>query len=169
MTMITTPSAVDANSFVDLTFANAYFTTKFGADNWDTFDNPTKEKLLVSGTEAISVFRFGGTKTIRAQALEWPRKWLSYEDGLLIPDTEIPLNLKKAVCEMAYWIWTEEDRLMSDVEITQIESMKVGPLDVKVSASANIIPLQVEALLRAIGPDVLISTGSGAKVTRIFR
>ena len=169
MTMITTPSAVDANSFTDLTFANAFFATKYGADAWEGFSTTQKEQLLVSGSEAISVFRFGGTKTIRTQALEWPRKWLVYQDGYAIPDNEIPLNLKKAVCEMAFWIWTEEERLMNDTEIMQIESMKVGPLDVKVNPKAIIVPLQVEALLKSIGPGVLISTDAGGTVTRIFR
>ena len=169
MALITTPSATNANSFVDLTFADAFFGTKFNADLWDTFSPQIKERLLVSATEAINVFKFGGTKTLNSQSLEWPRKWLVNQDGSAILDTSIPLNLKKAVCEMAYWIWTEEDRLVSDTEVNQIESMKIGPLDVKVSGKAKVVPPAVEALLSAIGPGVLIGTDNKTSLTRLFR
>lgn len=167
MAIISTPSAENANSFVDLAFAEAFFSTKFGADAWDTFSTPNKEKLLVSATEAVNVYNFGGQKTVRTQALEWPRQFLTDPAGYALSSTDIPLNLKKAVCEMAYWIWTEEDRIMSDNEIRQLESMKVGPLDVKVSAKATVVPVQVEQLLQSIGPDALVGTSKKPTVTRM--
>lgn len=169
MALISTPSATNANSFVDLSFADAYFSTKFGADKWDSFATQDKEKLLVSATNSINVYKFGGSKSERAQALEWPRKYLTDNEGYPLDEVSIPLGVKKATCEMAYWIWTEEDRMVSDVELQQLESMKVGPLDVKISAKASTVPKAVEQLLESVGIDVLVSTTSKPSVVRMCR
>lgn len=164
MAIISTPSAQNANSYIDLSFAESYFTTKFGATAWADFTTAEKEQLCVSATEAINVLKFGGVKSVNAQALEWPRAYLEDSSGFAIPSDSIPANVKKATCEMAFWIWTEEDRMMSDTDLQQLESMSVGPLDLKVNKSPMVLPIKVEQLLSAIGYGVYIGSSSAPAV-----
>jgi hypothetical protein len=60
-------------------------------------------------------------------------------------------------CVLAYWIWTEDDSMLSDTEIQQVDSYKVGPLDVQVNKARVIFPVKVEELLKSIGPGVLVA------------
>ena len=160
MAINSTPSAVDANSYISVAYADSYFATKFGATAWSDFTTAEKEQLCVSATEALNVLKFGGVKSVNAQSLEWPRAYLEDSSGQMISPQAIPANVQKATCEMAYWIWTEEDRMMSDTDLLQLESMKVGPLDLKVGKKPMTIPTKVEQLLHATGPGVYLGSSS---------
>jgi hypothetical protein len=92
----------------------------------------------------------------RTQSLQWPRSYLLDTNGYQL--TGIPEKLKEAVCEMAYWIWSEGDRILSDTEILQVDSYNVGPINVSVNQKRVVLPPAVEALLNSMGPGVLLST-----------
>lgn len=169
MAINSTPSSPDAVSYISVEYANSYFATKFGASAWLDFSDEEKEQLCVSATEELNVLKFGGAKSVNAQALEWPRAYLSDYSGQVISPHAIPANVMKATCEMAFWIWTEEDRMMSDTDLQQLESMKVGPLDLKVSKKPMVLPIKVEQLLSAVGPGAYLGSSVSSNSVRMCR
>lgn len=158
-TFDSTPSGLSANSYASLEQADDYFSSRFRGDSWFEFTDVQKQQLLVSSTRDIDTALFSGYKTIRTQPLEWPRTGLYDREGNAI--TGIPTKLIEAVCELAVWKYSEEDRMLSDIDLQQVESFKAGPLDIKVKASAMVFPIKVEQLLKSIGPQILASAADG--------
>ena len=159
-TLDSTPGSSTSNSYLSVAEADDYFAGRFGADQWMTFTSTQKQQLLVSASKQLDTCVFGGIKSKVIQSLQWPRRGVVDRDGLVISDIIIPSKLKEAVCELAFWIWTEEDRLLSDTDIQQIDTYSVGPMNLTVNKQRIIFPLKVEQLLKSIGPGVLLSTGS---------
>jgi hypothetical protein len=158
-TFDSTVGGTSSNSYLSLTEANDYFGGRFGADEWNNFTDVQKKQLLSTATKKLDAFTFGGIKVGRTQALQWPRTALTDADGYPLNGI-IPQKLKEATCEMAYWIWSEGDRILSDTEILQVDSYNVGPINVSVNQKRVVLPPTVEALLNSIGPGVLLSTKS---------
>ena len=161
-TFDSTSGGPSANSYLSVAEANDYFGGRFGADEWGNFSDTQKKQLLSTATKKLDAASFGGLRKTKTQALAWPRTMVLDQDGYSIAD--IPTKLKEATCEMAYWIWTESDRILSDTEILQVDSYNVGPINVSVNQQRIVFPPNVENLLKSIGPNVLVSTknkGSG--------
>ena len=162
-TFDSTPASSTSNSYLSVTEADDYFAGRFGADKWSTFTNTQKQQLLVTSTKQLDTASFNGRKSKVIQSLQWPRQALVDLDGNALDDTVIPSKLKEATCEMAYWIWTEEDRILSDVEIQQVDTYKVGPLDIQVNKNRIIFPIKAEELIKSIGMSVLVDLNSSSK------
>jgi hypothetical protein len=158
-TFDSTPGSSTSNSYLSVSEADDYFAGRFGSDAWMTFSNAQKQQLIVTASKEIDNASFSGIKSKVIQSLQWPRRGCVDRDGVSIVDTVVPAKLKEAVCEMAYWIWTEEDRLLSDTEIQQVDTYQVGPINVSVNKSRVIFPKKVTELLKAIGIGVLLGIG----------
>lgn len=157
-TFDSTVGGTSANSYLSITEADDYFGGRFGADEWSGFTDTQKKQLISTATKKLDAFTFGGIKLGKTQSLQWPRSAITDIDGYQL--TGIPTKLKEATCEMAFWIWSESDRILSDTEILQVDTYNVGPINVSVNQKRIILPPQVEALLNSIGPGVLLSTKS---------
>jgi hypothetical protein len=161
-----TPSGSTANSYVDQSSADDYFSGRFGADAWFAFTDAQKQQLLVSATRIIDTCIFGGFKAIPLQPLQWPRRNVFNREGR--PIFGMPAKLLEATYELAKWIWEEPDRMLSDNELMQIDTYKVGPLDVKFTGEKYIFPIKVDQLLKAIGPNIVLTTvGNGNASTNV--
>jgi hypothetical protein len=68
--------------------------------------------------------------------------------------------LKDAVCELAIYNLTEEDRLAGQFEIDTMESVEIGPIKYKLKAGAEYMPDFIEDMIEAIGPNVMVDGGS---------
>lgn len=157
-TFDSTPGSSTTNSYLSVTEADDYFAGRFGADKWGEFSSIQKQQLLVTASKKLDTCVFGGVKSKVIQSLAWPRRAVTDIDGYVIPDTVIPNKLKEATCEMALWIWTEEDRLLSDIDLLQVDTYSVGPMNISVNKQRINFPPKVEELLKSIGPGVLLST-----------
>lgn len=166
-TFDSTPSSSVSNSYLSVTEADDYFAGRFGADKWATFTNTQKQQLLVTSTKQLDTAVYGGRRAKQIQSLQWPRFGLADADGYAISDLTIPTKLKEAACEMAYWIWTEEDRLLSDTEILQVDTYKVGPIDVQVNKERIVFPPKVEEMIKSIGPGVLVDASTANTVSSV--
>lgn len=159
------PSSPGFNCYVSVEDATDYFTAKWGADKWtaqeDGFTPAQQQALLVSATRALDVLRFGGQKASSTQPLQWPRSYIEDWDGNQVPSDSIPANLKSATCEMAYWIWTEDDRWFSDTDLGQIKSYQVPAVNVTALGSPERFPNAVSALLDGIGPGAAVTPSNG--------
>lgn len=165
MTIDASPSSATMNAYCQVAFADAYFAFRYGGEDWAGFTDSKKESLIVRATNQLDTWSYGGLRTAELQPLVWPRSGLYNDEGTAYSSATVPVKVQQATCEMALWYWTEEDRYFSDVDLTQLESYKVGPLDVMSKKGALDIPKQVTSLITSMGQGTLLSTGdtSGAK------
>lgn len=89
----------NANSYIDVAFA-----TQFASDRGESFptDQDAVASLIIQGMDYVESLRsrFPGTKTSATQPLAWPRSGTKI-DCADFPDNAIPVELKKAVAQLA--------------------------------------------------------------------
>lgn len=153
-----------ANSYVDLTFASEYFAAR--GTTWPAASpaNADAEAALVRATAYIEAkygASFSGSRVAgREQPLLWPRTGAEDRDGEPIPEDEIPVELKNAVCEAALREYTTPGSLQPDLERGgAIQRVKAGSVEVEYrgDASANTV---FAAIDRAIAPLIAASSSS---------
>jgi len=122
-----------ANSYISAADATTYHAT-YGNTDWPT-DVPTQEQALIIATQACDAlwgaqyesFRLQGT-----QNLLWPR-YQYYDRYLqLRPQTQIPTELKNAVCEMALLYCNGTDLFPQEFKEANLisESTKIGDIQI---------------------------------------
>lgn len=158
-----------ANSYISVEDADEYFGGKWQSSTYDDLDTTSKEQLLVTATRKLETFKFAGDITDPNQALQWPRKDLIDARGIAVPSNTMPRFLNMAVCEMAHWILSEDDRMISDVDLSQVEKFKAGPLDLTFRPQPQEFPQFVLDLLDMISPGVVVSTGKPNSQIRMYR
>jgi hypothetical protein len=145
-------SGVASNSFISLSDANDYFSSRYGVDAWTELNDTDKQKLLVQSTYRLNRERFIGLPTTRSQSLAWPRQYMIDVDGLPLSSTSIPKELKWATCELALYTLTESDRLMNDNELENFKSYEIGLIKLQTNViERDRLPSNVEGLLKRIG------------------
>ena len=103
-------------SYVSLTEANEYFSTRLHADAWAEASDADKEKALAMATKAIDRQPLKGRKTDSAQPLAFPR----------YPDTEIPEVVKEACCEEALAILERGNSQRRKLQQEGVQSFSLG-------------------------------------------
>jgi hypothetical protein len=117
--LITTIGAVDANSYVSLAEASAYFEARLNGEGW--FDAPDlrQTQALLEAAERLDQVNWLGAKVGAIQALAWPRIGVAKRDGADVytyawagswpvsygeqyRTDEIPKVVKNAQCELAF-------------------------------------------------------------------
>ncbi len=105
----------NANSYADVTDADAYFDAHLYASAWTAATTTTKAAALVMATRLVdSQYQFHGYRAHDTQALQWPRERCPDPDRNLVtsttmspvltnfvPSTQVPQPVAFAVCEMA--------------------------------------------------------------------
>lgn len=163
LTITSTAKDPSANSYISLADANYFFSTKFKESApWLALTNDQRSQLLIEATRILETYVYGGTRTTTTQALSWPRSNLVSREGTSVNSQTIPKLLEAAQCEMAAWLLTEDDRMLSDIDLQQVDQFKAGPLDIKVKAAAVTVPPMVKALLAAISPEALITVDNNS-------
>lgn len=151
MTLIATPGAVNANTYADQAYADAYFASRLGSTEWVSADSEAREAALIQSTVMLdSMFDWFGQRTDEDQALRWPRAWCEDRDGYTIDDDVIPECVKQAQSELAKFLITNNGY---SAESRGVDRITVGPirLDFDNAASSLPIPSVVLELLRGIG------------------
>jgi hypothetical protein len=96
--------------------------------------------------------RWIGLKKTENQALSWPRAYAVRRDGWTVDESEIPKELKDAVCALALRS-RNGDNLIPD--LTRSDSVleeQIGPIRVKYDSRARSLPLfrDIEFILKPI-------------------
>ena len=130
-TIISTPGAADANSYLTVAEAQAYFDTRLHSEVWDTLD---QEAALINATRLIDAYVcFTGSSATSTQALAWPRIGMLSLQGFPIPSSgalSIPIQLKNATAELALLLGGEDDRTLEDeIAMAGLTKLKVGPVE----------------------------------------
>jgi hypothetical protein len=118
----------DANSYVSVAFADAYFAARNGAA-WALLGTPAKQANLIQATDYIEATygqSFKGQKATAVQALAWPRKYVVI-DGFDVASNHIPPVLMNAVCELALKV---QDGPLVEDQKQRVAKKKVDVLEV---------------------------------------
>lgn len=96
--------------------------------------------------------RWIGVKRTEEQSLSWPRAYAVRMDGWTVEESEIPKEVKDAVCALALRS-RDGDNLIPD--LTRGDSVleeQIGPLRVKYASNARTIPIyrDIEFILKPI-------------------
>lgn len=105
MALDTTVAGANADSYITVTDADAYFDNKrVNSDAWDDYAGDYDE-LLRQACILLDQLDFVGDPITDTQALKWPRWYESTEELIRnYPTNAIPAPIKYAQCEIALWL-----------------------------------------------------------------
>lgn len=127
---------VDANSYVDVTYADGFFAYSVDNASWPTTD-VEKEAALIEATRVLdSQFSWAGLIASETQALRWPRTEVYDADGRAISDSAVPKAIKDATCSLAYFLIQSGGLRVAEGEA---KAVKVGPIDIKLAEGSETI------------------------------
>lgn len=149
LVLVATPKAVNANSYLTVAEADAYFEGRTNAGKWTGATTAQKDLALVWATSRLEHEEYYGVPTTSDQRLKWPR-WGIEADGFFIDSDVIPRLVKEAVCELALALL--EDGLVDrfkDSGLEQFDSVTLGPISIEIDKSypAGTLPVLVTRML----------------------
>lgn len=180
MSLVTTPGAVNADSYVSVMDADAYFSAR-GVTAW-IGSEADREAALRRATDYLENTyrgRWVGTRTTRDQALAWPRidgsghaQLLEDADGFDLPDNVVPKNIQCATAEVALLLLQGvnlQPRLVRGGAIKR-SRVKAGPVEKETEyqdgAPAVDRLLMIEGLLRTFVTSMPGVSGGNVRLVR---
>ena len=130
MALDATVGGANANSYVTVAEAAAYYLTHLYSSAWTTLTNEQKEAALISATRVLDANQcFTGVPASETQALVWPRAGMFNRNGVAIPENVIPTELKYAVFELALNLVAQNVTVMTSVQAQGLTKLKAGPVE----------------------------------------
>lgn len=131
MALITDPSNIASNSFVDSSFADDYFSKRLYIEKWSSASITDKDKAVMWASLLISrAYKWVGTKVNEEQELEFPRYGLRDYDNYYIDQDSYPLVIKEGTCELALHLLQQNPSGDNPLDIGLTE-LKVSTLSLK--------------------------------------
>lgn len=150
LVLVATPKAANANAYLDVPAADAYFEGRLNVAKWTGATAAQKELALVAATSRLEHEEYFGAPTSSAQRLKWPRVWVEDDRGCFFDADVIPRLVQEAVCELALVLLQDgtTDRLL-DSGLEAFESVTVGPLSIDLDKGyvAGSLPIAVSRML----------------------
>lgn len=116
----------DATSYVDIVYADSYFSAR-GIKEWEVLADEEKETALVRATDFIdATFEWYGKRLTEEQGLMFPRSNLFTYDGYEVKG--IPNCLKMAVCEASLISSKGTELFLTMSENGAVTSERIGDL-----------------------------------------
>ena len=164
----------NANSYVDLAFADAYLTSR-GNTVWAGVGEDAKAAALIRAADVLNGYRWKGQPVEPGRVMAWPRKGVDYSPGNPVPENVVPIQVQNAQCEIAAASMSEEgaNDPLAQVDTTKgaVTSEKVDVMAVSYAEPSTNSYLgvtgypAVDGLLRAF----LASSGRGFGIVEIQR
>lgn len=129
VTLIADLTNVNANAYCDVAFADAYHENRGFSEDWTAATPDEKANVLIWVTNHFETLQWMGTrdKTLDPGPLRFPRRNLKDRDGNINTTTaELPLDIKRGVCELALFM-LKEDRF-EGFEVIQADVSQTGPV-----------------------------------------
>ena len=136
-TIDATISGANANSYVTLAEADAYFETVPSSTQWDNKQDDKKNRALIAATRWIDSFMYFGDRCDQGQALKFPRN--NYQvDDVELSCTVIPNNIKYAQYELARALANDTDAITGTTgKDGNFSEVKLGDLEVKYNTASQ--------------------------------
>ena len=161
--------SADANSYVTLAEADAYFTDTFGRPLWADRPESDREALIITASRTLDQYMaWSGLPATDTQSMGWPRRQTYDQFGVLYPDNLVPRTLKYAVYEVAYLLL--ESGPISFGEQT-LDRIKVASIELEFSKDSvdSGLPKFIETLLGNLGTPVLVGGNNAITIARLIR
>jgi hypothetical protein len=130
VTVIATPLAVDANSYITTAEGDAYHEAHLYPAAWVSASTDQKNRAVVMATRLLdAMFEWSGTKATEAQALQWPMSGMFDPAGYPIEAHVIPRQLKDATAELARTLLAGDRTADNAAEAQGLKSLKAGPVE----------------------------------------
>jgi hypothetical protein len=140
-----------ATSYATQAFAEDYFGDRLFVSAWENADEQQRRQALTQATAWLDKLAWEGMKATTAQRLAWPRAYAptqepSFADAFptsaklldararYYPETEIPLPILEATCELALALLGETADPSARDAAEGITREKVGPLETEYAA-----------------------------------
>jgi len=165
MALNATVGAADANSYVTVAEATAYFANRAHAEAWEDLDQ--QSQALITASQAIDWHvTWKGQRATGTQSMDWPRVDVLDKVGVEYPPDVIPPDVKTATYEMAL-ASIEADR-MADSDLAGLSEVRAASLMIKTddglyNTKPDTIPDHIWKILQGL------TTKSGIGVVRLMR
>lgn len=187
MALDATIGGANSNSYVTLDYANLFFENMLLPNAWDEAVPDDQERALMTATQWLEEYDYIATPATATQALKWPGFSIFDTDGDLVVDsgdapalilglydeTEIPVPLMKATCELAYYLLTlgaaggaaaittglgqpSSLKLGSEVEVRYQQQSSATAVVAPITDTSG-LPIHVARLLRGLRLPVVIA------------
>lgn len=169
-TLVATPGAHNANSYITVAEADAYFEGRMNARPWVEAGEPAKVQALLQATRRLDAEQYTGspvkylegtTVAGEGQALKWPRLRVVTDGGAYYSSTVIPQPVKDATCELALSYLSATGDPNADTGLEAFEVLEIGPLRIEprhagAATSAGDLP---DAVRRLLAPFLITPRG----------
>ena len=127
----------NANSYVTLTEANAYFETVPDSSTWTNKTDDQKKRSLISAARWIDTLVYYGDRCDDGQALKFPRN--NYQvDGVELSCSKIPEGIKYAQYELARALANDTGAITGTTgKDGNFEEVKLGDIQVKYNTASQ--------------------------------
>lgn len=151
-TIVATPGTANANSYITVAEANAYFESRLPLDPvWDPTEAIAIPRILTAARMLSNIFagsrrlitpksgdpyyligfKWTGLPTDAIQVMDWPRTGMLDRLGREIASTVIPVELKNAQAELAGQLSLSDRVLDNDILTQGIQEIEAGPVRVE--------------------------------------
>jgi hypothetical protein len=173
MAIDATVKGTSSNSYQTRATADSYLKNeRLFISAWTDAAGSSKDAALIWATFILEIaIDYDGTPTTATQKLRLPRSGLVDADGDTIDMDTIPVLAEKASAELALYLLQRDRTAESELIGKAIKKAKVGPLEVEVDKTEEIvqlIPSYILTILEPIG-SLKESADRGDKVVRLNR
>lgn len=159
----------NADSYVSVAFADAYFTIDVNYDTtWAALTTADKEQRLKMATRILDQkVKWNGVKVDDTSALRWPRSGVYDRDDILIADDEMPTQLLQLTCEVAKFLETVDPTTSQGADY--LKSVKVDVVEIVYQDGSGqpVTPPIFNQLLRGLGYYPTAMGSSFAKIVKV--
>jgi len=174
-TVVATPNAANANSFLTLAEAQAYWATRLFTDMWDNSNDQSAAVILATRT-MVSAFAprrefvppssshdgyfiihptWTGTPATTTQRLPWGRDGMLDINGNAIAANVIPQELKDATAELAGQM-SKSDRLIdNDVAVQGLTGVRAGSVALSFKENITMLKTLPDSVMMMLVPSWL--------------
>ena len=90
----------NANSYVKLTFADAYLASRGNAD-WAKGEEDARATALIRAADVLNSYRWKGQPVEPGRIMAWPRRGMEYSPGNPVSENVVPIQVQNSQCEIA--------------------------------------------------------------------
>jgi len=166
----------DANSYVEVEFADDYLSIKANSGDWIAQDDDDKERYLMWATRLLdqrAVFP-NTSPSSETQSLRWPRQYAYDRDGEAIPDDVIPDQIMEATVEIAFNLFDQGVDPSAGGSAGSaggtINKIKAGPIEIGytdgVAASTSPFPKGLNDILYPLGSIAGVGGSRGVPIRK---
>jgi len=147
LTLDATVGGASANAYLTATEATAYLEGHVNAAAWTAATTGAQEQALVAATRRLDQDDWRGGKADPAQALRWPRAYVTDADGNDLATDAIPREIKDATAELALALLGNPAYLEGST-LGAYAEVQVGPISVTPTSRATTLHQLPAAVLR---------------------